>query len=136
MVDDDPGTFRPKDRKQFIEVLGSGSTLMITAYHRMLLSADAGETWRLWVHGASAYVGPPSFSVRPDGSIIAGDPGSGWRVSSDLCTSQDAAYLDILDDKYVGDDLFARGTGAHLEVSRDRVNWLPFSPAAARRLLR
>jgi hypothetical protein len=116
-------------------VVGRGSTLLITGYRRMLLSADAGETWRLLVHGATAYVGPPSFSIRPDGSIIGGDPAAGWRVSSDLRTFQDAAYLDILDDKYVG-DLFARGTGAHLEVSRDRVNWLPFSPAAARSLLR
>lgn len=117
-------------------VVGRGSTLMITGYRRMLLSADAGETWRLLVHGATAYVGPPIFSIRPDGSILGGDPAAGWRVSSDLRTFQDAAYLDILDDKYVGDDLFARGTGAHLEVSRDRVNWLPFSPAAARSLLR
>ena len=76
-----------------------------------------------------------SAGAAPDGSIIGGDPAAGWRVSSDLRTFQDAAYADILDDQYVG-DLFARGAGAHLEVSRDRVNSLSFSPAAARTLLR
>ena len=116
------------------QLVGRGSILMITGWRRIYLSADAGATWDLLTHGATAYSGPPTFGVRPDGSILGGDFKAGFRVSHDLHTFQTAEYADIFDDKYIG-DLFARGAGSDLEVSRDQQHWLRFSPAAARTLL-
>ena len=81
---------------------GRGSILIITGWRRIYLSADAGATWDLLTHGATAYSGPPTFGVRPDGSILGGDFKAGFRVSHDLHTFQTPEYADIFDDNYIG----------------------------------
>jgi hypothetical protein len=115
------------------DVQGGGSILMVVGPRQMYISADAGATWRLVTHGASVYDGLPQFAVRPDDSIIAGDERAGYRVSDDLRTFHKPTAAD-LHARVIG-ELFVRGPLGRLEISRDRVNWQPFTPRSIRRLL-
>ena len=106
---------------------------MVVGPRQMYISADAGTTWRLVTHGASVYDGLPQFTVRPDGSIIAGDERAGYRVSYDLRTFHKPTAADLR--AQVIGDLFVRGSLGRLEISRDRANWQPFTLQNIRRLL-
>ena len=116
------------------QLQGQGNTLMVVGPRRMYVSWDAGSTWRLMTHGASAYSGLPGFEARADGTIFFAD----GRGTAAICTNHLAFRPPTeteLGQRTIS-GLYARGEGHAVDVSLDRLHWEPFTPATARRLLR
>ncbi len=114
-------------------VVAKGATLIVAGRRELYVSNDSGETWDRVVHGAGVYSGLPTFSIRPDGTIVAGDSRAGYRISHDGGHIFQKAEPAEAEARVVG-GMFARGRPGATEVSIDRKQWKTFTPAVARRL--